>query len=218
MATVKKITYGQAGWTPDAAQGKAFFDSFNCPIIETALLDPEIFTVNIDNTILLTFDGRSSARVITATIDGVTTTIGANQTYQTYGSKTFIVACSESMFYMDLDGYSSYLYACYEKIEDTKLWGYLNENNSTRTLNNITLSNLNTSAQYKHGVRLNYGTQIGYLDYTTEALFNSGDTQIEMNDPNFIACTSVTAKQVITIEGKNYYTIGPNTLVELDED
>ena len=217
MAQVKKITYGAAGWTPDAAQGKAFFDSFNCPIIETELLDPEVFTVNIDNTVLLTFDGRSANRIITATIDGVTTTIGANQTYQTYGQKTFIVACSENFFYMDLHGYSSYLYVCYEKVEGSKLWGYVNENNSSRLLNDITLSDLDTSTQYKHGARLGYGVQPGYLDYASDVLFNSAGTQKEAEDPNFVAITSVTAKQVLTFDSKNYYALSANVCALLDD-
>lgn len=218
MATVKKITYGTNDWTPDAAQGKAFFDSLNCPIIETELLDPEVFTVNIDNTILLTFDGRSANRVITATINGVTTTIGSNQTYQTYSVKTFIVACSETFFYMDFKGYSNrYLYACYEKIEGNKLWGYFNDGNSTILLNNLTLTDLDTNVQYKHGARLGYGVQPGYLDYTNDVLFDPAGTQKEAEDPNFVAITSVTAKQVLTFNGKNYYALSANVCALLDD-
>lgn len=217
MATVKKTTYGTNDWTPDAATGKAFFDTLNCSLIETALVDDDTFTVNIDDTVLLSFNGASDKRTITATIDGVTTTIATNQTYQTYGQKTFIVACSDNFVIIDLLGYSNRrFYLCYEKINGNKYYGYANESNELY-LSNITIKDLSNDAQYKHAVRLNYLCDIGYLDYAPEILFNNAGTQKMFDDPNFIACSTVTAKQVITFNGKNYYSLSANTLVQMDD-
>ena len=84
-------------------------------------------------------------------------------------------------------------------------------------MNNLTLTDLETNIQYKHGVRLGYEVKPGYLDYTADVLFGSAGTQKEAADPNFVAITSVTAKQVLTFNGKNYYALSANVCALMDD-
>ena len=215
MAKVRKYTYGSNSWTPDASLGKAFFDSFNCPLIETTLVDSETFTVNIDNTVLLSFNGSSAVRNITATIDGVTTEIGSGQTYQTYGSKTFIVTCSSSFIYIDflLTYTGKRLNVLYEKIGNLKYFGYLNDNGNIQSFD---IKNLGDGLNYKHGKRLNYTCELDVLDYTSDCIFLSDGQKTDVEDTNFVSCTDITAKKVITFNGENYYALGTNILAHLD--
>ena len=53
---------------------------------------------------------------------------------------------------------------------------------------------------------------VNYLDY--DILFAGG--YADMNDTNFLACSTLTKGKVYTFDGQNYFSIGTNTLVVMD--
>lgn len=214
MATVKKITYGTNNWDPDTATLKAFLDSLNCSLIETELLSEYNLLITIDDIISLKYYGYGNPGAkISIIINGVETDI--TNIGGAYGSKTIIVVCSDDFIYIDYTDRSGCLYFCYEKINNENYYGY--NTNSGALLSDITLINMENNTQYKHGARLNYEYDVGYLEYAPDILFNELGTQRKLDDPNFIACTTVTAKQVITFNGKNYYSLSANVLVQMDD-
>lgn len=106
----------------------------------------------------------------------------------------------------------------YEKLNGEILLGYQYSNNSGTArygFNSITLTNQTTNATYTHGTMMNHTCDIGSIDYMDfTGLFNSGYKKT--NDTNFLACSTVTLGNTITISGKNYYAVSTNDLFPID--
>lgn len=78
------------------------------------------------------------------------------------------------------------------------------------------LTEYNLSTSYCHKSILPYALENSdHIDITDDYLFLSGNIK-NVKDTNTLSCSNVTADSVITIEGKNYYSIGAYTLVQLD--
>lgn len=206
MAQVK---YLSTTYSPQAY--KAFFDSLNCPLLSTEI-NGNNFYLHVGD--IFTFRGpyNGNAGLI---VKGTEVTQGG------WGVDLPItVVYTDKLFFMYTKNSSANtrgLSFFYEELGDKILYGYVfsTSNNSFKPLDIIPLTDDVSSLQYQHSPRLNYQAQTGYIDYAPQKLFSSGlITDIE--DDNFIACSTVTANQVVSFEGKNYYSIGTNTLVELD--
>jgi hypothetical protein len=217
MGTYKQCYYGDVGWYDstdigDAPIGKAFFDSLNCPLIETELINNYTFTINIDNTILLTLDDSTSVARVTSTYDGVTTEIGY---IQAAGNKVFTVTCSDTFLYIYfVDYFPRPWYLCYEKIGDDKYYG-TRRDDSGLTLSDITLTKLGTNETFIHGKLLNYTVDVDCIDYLdNDILFSNGVKTLP--DPNCIAISNSPVNSVITFNGYNYYTLSSNTAIQID--
>jgi len=214
MAKVVKYTYGVAGWDGDAAIGKAFFDSLNCSLITaTSLIDDSTFSITIDNLMVLTFSGTSNTHNVTLTYDGTTTDIGW---IQNASSKTFTVSYSDNFIIIDFkDYYPRYWYYVYEKINTHTYYGHYKDH-SNNILSEIQLTDISTGLSYQHGSRIKYSAPTGTIYYTGDALFEG--TIKAVDDPNFVSCSTITAKQVVSFREHNYYSIDPNILVPLDSE
>jgi len=131
-----------------------------------------------------------------------------------------LVYYSDNFFYCEgLDPQSRRWYVRYEKIGDTVLWA-ANCNNSTGLsrlgMTDVALTDAATGTAYVHGKTLNYAAATGTIDYAdSTSLFNYNDIK-QLNDPNFMACSTVTKGITITVGGKNYYTVHTNILMPLD--
>ena len=146
-------------------------------------------------------------------VDGVTTTIKTIARYMT------LVSCkSNNLAFLEAyGGYDGYRMAfAYEKINNQELCGYVTDNQSSYIpLNSITLTDVDSSIAYTHGALLNYAAESGSIDFcNADALFLSGVKAL--NDPNFKACSTMTANTVITVQGKNCFVIGAHSLFEYD--
>lgn len=171
-------------------------------------------TVIIDNHISLSFginavymsvDGGSSVRIS-----------------RVAESCTAIITYTENLFSLNVVDNSGRAYAViYEKIGDSIFYGWNGNTDNWSAyhgfyrLEEITLTNLETSETYTHSPRLNYSCELGVIDYTECCLFKAGYRDV--SEPNFISCSAITANQIITFEGNNYYSIGSNNLVEYKE-
>ncbi|MBR4683153.1 MAG: hypothetical protein IKP06_07675 [Elusimicrobiaceae bacterium] len=105
----------------------------------------------------------------------------------------------------------------WEKIGDQEFYGYVTDNQSSFIpINSINLSDVDNSTVYTHAALLNYAAEAGKIDFVdNDCLFLSGVKSI--NDPNFKACSTMTANTVITVQGKNCFVIGSHSLVEIDD-
>lgn len=125
----------------------------------------------------------------------------------------------DTIFYVQgADPQSRRWYAAYEKIGDTVLYaGFCTGSTGTSRigLNSISFIDSSTSNTYVHGTVFNYPCDTGYIDYSNgTALFNNGYKK--MNDTNFVACSTVTQGNTVTIAGKNYFAASAHDLLPLD--
>ena len=131
------------------------------------------------------------------------------------GNGTVTVVSSDTLFYMQaFDNESKGPFFIYEKTSNFTIRAFTAGRSSFRDIRNFTLDDLNTGYNYKHVAMLNYNTQPDHINYTQDILFKSNVKSFF--DPNFITCTPVAIDSVITFKGHNYYSVGTNTLVLME--
>ena len=171
-------------------------------------------TVNIDNHLSLSF----SMNAVYLTVNSGSST----RISRVDENCTVTISYSNTLFSLNVVDSSSRAYAViYEKINGVNFYGWNgNQSNWTTyhgfyTLEEITMYNLTTGEAYARTKRLNYPAPFGKIDYAPNALFKGGYRDV--TDRNFTSCSTITANQVITFNNINYYSIGTNTLVSIDQ-
>ena len=134
---------------------------------------------------------------------------------------TVYAVYSENIFHLyftdSRDGYRCGIF--YEKIQDVGYYGVMTTNGSGYySVTDYSLTKLSNPVVggYTHSNMINYSTQtntVHYLDYA--GLFIGGI--FDSQDPNLRACVGATTNTCITLDGQNYYVIGTNLLVPLDD-
>ena len=171
----------------------------------TVIIDSHVSLSFGINAVYISIDGGSSSRI---------SRVSENC--------TVVITYSNNLFSLNVVDDSSRAYAViYEKISDKNYYGWNGNVDSWTTyhgfykLEEITIYDIETSGAYTHSPRLNYSCELGVIDYADDCLFKAGYRNI--SEPNFIACSTITANQIVTFEGTNYYSIGNHTLVEYTE-
>lgn len=172
-------------------------------------------TISIDNHIELTFAYQKWY----INVNGG----GNSELARINDPQTVTVVYNDSVFYIQINDSSNRRGAFfYEKLSNLSIYGSIGNGSSWSTyhvfynLEEIPLYDVsNTSISYSRDKRLNYTNPLGTIDYTASALFKAGYKDI--TDRNFVSCSTVTSNQVITFNNTNYYTIGTNTLVAIDQ-
>lgn len=161
--------------------------------------------------LVITKDTAGYNRFIFAkVINGVSTTIRTISRYMT------LVSCkSANMAFLEAyAGYNGRAVFLWEKVGSQELCGTANDNQSSYIpIDDISLTDVDEETIYTHGALLNYAAASGSIDYCdNDALFLSGVKTL--NDPNFKACSTMTANTVITVQGQNCFVIGAHTFFE----
>ena len=218
MATVRKDTI--SGYQKIDAWEK-YFNSLHCNLI-TVNRDGLKLTININNLAEIKFSFRSYGDTeyfvdMAYTLNGSAVTGPGVLAYTT----TVIVAYTSTLFYIQVSDYSNRRFCClYERINGEDYIGFRGATGVNQVyypINSFNLLNVSTSNSYVHGARLNYAKSgLNYIDYTGEVLFSLGTPVMCADDPNFIACSTISADLVITFNGNTYYSLSTNTLVAID--
>lgn len=201
MATVKRSSLPMSG-----SSWGTWFNNLNCPLISASGN-----VINIDDVFTLTKDNYI-----------VTLNKGSTQIFSSSWNNpaTVTVCCSDTLVYIQgYDPQSRRFVFIYEKLDDIIIYAYFGGGNTTgvafKPISSVTFTDINTGLEYTHDARLNYSVELGNIDYAPDVLFLSGVKNVE--DPNFVTCSTVTADKVVTFQGQNYYAVGSNTLVLMDE-
>lgn len=201
MAIVKRSSLSTSGST-----WGAWFNSLGCSIFSVSGS-----TITIDETYTITKADNS-----------VTCSKNGSQVFQMLCNNPCVVTvcCSGTLAYIQCsDPQNRRFLFVYEKLTDKTLFGYYNSGNTTgvsfKSITDISYTD-NDGLTFTHGAILNYGTELGNIDYTNDYVFNSG--MLSQRDTNFISCTTVTADKEVTFNGTNYYAVGPHTLVPIDSE
>ena len=208
--------------TTDLTFLKSVFDGLGTTMVTNTEISGDYLYVTIDNTIIINFH-RSSATLfnpITLTYNG-TTTSEIVRTYVNGNGLRITICYSNTLFYIQLqDANSRRGIIYYEKLVGNSFYGYRGSQNSQNIdfydiagLSNIT--EIETSNIYTYSRVINLAAPVDSIFYLNSDVLFIG-TQKGYENPNFRACSTVVCDQVITFEGKNYYSLGTNTLIPID--
>ena len=203
---------------------KNFFDNLNASLISTSL-SGQILTITVDNLITIEYNKEnSSSRRFTLTVfDENGSRIayaGFNTTSSYVPPYTFLACYSDNIFYHQYnDSYNRRLVFVYEIIEGKHYFGATGSSDSSGQpwypITSVSLKQVENQSNYAHIKILNYTAPLNYIDYSSDVLFENGNTMSNYIDTNTITCTTVTQDNVITFGAHNYYSLGPNTLIQL---
>lgn len=204
---------------------KGNFDDLGCSILTTASTDTTV-TVTIDNTCGILFDfGNSVIRTINSDGSLSTEAVTFNRANASF---TFINVFSSDFYYLQ---YSDTFYGVgrkyvfvYEKVDSNKYYGAYGsfggfyDYHEFYPISDIPLTKVGFSELYWHKQVLNYSSALGYIDYCIDILFTAGNIVSSVIDTNTISCSTVEKNNVITFGSSNYYSLGPNTLIQLNNN
>ena len=175
--------------------------------------------INIGDIITITCDGSNDTAVISYN------EVDTSTSYKFRVSRGTL-AYNDNFFYLQTrsaygTGNENRICVLVEIFKDMTISGFLSSTTSSdltyQPINNFNLLDLDTSIVYKHGNVLNYSGGLGIIDFATDRLFS--DSKItSIADPNFITCTTVESDVKYTFNGKNYFSVGPHTLIPMDNN
>lgn len=214
MATIKTATY--PGQSYSASKFKSFIDSFSCSLIITSL-NSNTLNINVNNIVIVVLNmDNGRTQVI---YNGTTTNYSL---IDWYNSATITAACGNNIFYLQFNceyGLGRRFVFLYELLDNTNYWGATGAGTETGSghawysITDIPMIEVGPEVPTTHKALLNYSAQAGYINYAHDSLFQN-DLKVK-TDSNFKACTTVPSNKIVTFGGKNYYSIGPNTLLEI---
>lgn len=116
-------------------------------------------------------------------------------------------------------GWTTAMGICYIKHNNLDLYGYLPDTSGENgNIYSFTFADIDNLFSYTMKTCIaSYTLDVATLDYTKQYMF-SGGTVKENETGDLLNCTTVTQGLVITFDGKNYFALGPNTLIILDEE
>lgn len=144
---------------------------------------------------------------------------------------TCYVAYSNTLFHAQFnDPGGRRIVVFYEIVDGEEYWGARGSSgNATmayKALSELAIYRVSagTNIEYRHLKQINYSCPANTLNYTSECIFKvlSKDvggnvTAVEkyVTDPNLINCTDVSSQVKVTMNNRNYFTLGPNFLFEI---
>ena len=215
MLTLKKANYNVQAYSETVL--KTYFDSLNCPIITTSISSHALY-VTVNNIVSLIFNfgiGRTQV-----SYNGSTTSYSV---LNTYNPATITTVTGDSIVYVQFNGVygaGRRILFLYEMIDNKSYFGAIGSGTESThawfSIADLTLRQVENNLTYTHKKMLDYTTTLNYIDYSTDLLFENGDAVSDIADMNTVTCTTVTSDSVITFGGKNYYSAGTNTLIQLN--
>ena len=218
MAKVVKKSFGSSNTT----MWKTFFDSFECPLL-TVTISGNTLQLLLDNTVQLNMPASASNwfQPVTITYNGSTTSEVVRLWFGNAGVRVTVIT-SDTLFYVQFqDGDSRRLCFVYELCDGIKYYGYRGSVSSSGQsfydISSFGLTNLATDATYTHKPMMGFNSNVGKISYIDKCGLMDSDYQLLQYDTNFIDCTTVIGDKIYTFDGNNYYSVGTNTLVLIDE-
>lgn len=194
----------------------SFFNRIESPLL-TITHGPEdkysgwvnVLINNDTNLRLYAASDRTAGMKIDGTVCGDTVVFYA-------GNHPIIVGYSNNVFWLrqkNSDGTTMFSFT-YEKIGNHRLKASTYQDESpigTQLLDDF------SGITYNHAQILSHSLgEANKIDYMNDKLFTGGYVS-DFEDPNFKQCSTVTAGQVITFGGKNYYPFTSHILLSLDD-
>lgn len=220
MAAVRKV------YPSNKTNFMGMINSISCPFATITESEGWMY-INLANnaTVNLNVGSRTDGVYVSFTYKNDTPT----DSLLRYYSAMWVVLCySENVFYLQINdrfgsasnptGRSSFI--VYEKIETVDYVGWVYTTDTTRVgfrpITDVSLMCVSDELLYKHTNVFTYDAGVNRIDYSPHDILTQGGV-LAVDDPNFVACTSVNGDQVCTFNGHNYYAVGTHTLLLMDD-
>jgi len=193
---------------------KAFFDTIDCSLIKSCTLSSTTLTIGIDNTIQLVLNAPYEIFIY----DDAGSKISGIDFNTFRDSFNFLIYFTDTFFYLYFwDNYGYKYLLLYEKIDSKRYFGTTYTSESTQLfITDLTIKQVENQSYYKYKKLLNYNCGLDNIDYSPNILFNSNNETTDIIESNTFTCSTVSAYHIMTFNGSNYYSLGANTLVEVD--
>jgi len=190
---------------------KNYIDGLDIPVISTSLANNQ-FDIVVFDTYRIRFE-YYSCRIYDELGYNL---VGDQIMYNPFTEPlTFIIGYSDTFFYLHYTDAYSRGFTCVCEIINNKKYMGVNRTGSFDPITSIRMKCAEDQGSVYFRKVLNYSVDSGSLDYTQNVLFDK-DSAMILVDPNTITCTDVTQDKIITFNGNNYYSLGPNTLIQLN--
>lgn len=198
---------------------KNFFDNLNSDLISTSV-SGQVLTIRVDNLINIKFSKVNYHLTVYDENDSIVAWTQFNTTSPNVPPYTFSACFSDTFFYLQFsDSSNRRLLFVYEIIDGNRYFGAIGSQDTTGTpwypITSVPLKQVENQNYYNHIQMLSYTAPLNYIDYSADVLFKDGTTLSDYVDTNTLTCTTVTQDNVITFGAHNYYSLGPNTLIQL---
>jgi len=218
MARFNKITFSTGTTATDI---KNYFegldDRFVCTVSGSQI------TIVIADAVTIVFNVETSywRNPFTITVNSTTESNNIQ-----YGAKTVITIIDDNLIYLHFcDESGRRITILYENINGVDYAGYKGSqgNSMSQPFSNFTIDAFSiykvgdTTTNYAHTAALNYAcSDANTIEYLAADILKNGTTKIE-TDENLIACSTVTAGSVVSMEnGNNYFAAGANSLIPIN--
>ena len=190
---------------------KNYIDGLSIPVISTSLANNQ-FDIMVFSTYKIRFQYYTCHIYDEFGYD----LVGDSVMYNPFTEPlTFIIGYSDTFFYLHYyDAYSRGFTCVCEIIDSRKYMGVI-AGGSFQPVTSIRMKSAEDQGSVYFKKVLNYSVESDNLDYTQNVLFDKLDNMI-LIDPNTITCTDITQNKIITFNGNRYYSLGPNTLIQLN--
>ena len=203
---------------------KSFFDNLGCSLITTSS-SGESLTILVDNTASLRFNrSTSSTSYSLYAFDDNHNTMSYCSFNIWTRPFTFLACYSDTFFYFQYnDAYNRRLIFVYEIVDNKRYFGATGTTDSTQgagwyPITSVSLKQAENQEIYVHTKLLNYIAPSNLIDYSVDFLYEKNNASSNIPDTNTVTCTTVTQDNVITFGAHNYYSLGPNTLIQLNDN
>ena len=222
MATVLRhtiSTYLPATWV-------SWFNNLNCSLIEASSTSNG-FTINVDDNLTINATCYDSGWLNPLTITYQESTTGEIARLKSSSGIVVTVCYSDTLFYVQMSDatYRRFMF-CYEKLTGGDYFYYRgggnNESQGYYGMTNwggIKVGEAISATSNIHRPLLNYTSDLGYVDIIDHDVICVGNntpyTKVE-SDTNFVHSSTISPDYVYAITGANYYAIGTNLLVLME--
>lgn len=217
MANVNKVTSLRG-----ANDLYTFLSSFNNSLLNVTFTSG-VISLNIEDVATISLPtGDSNYIQPTVTYNGTSTTFPSSASIRWQEGLNISMAVSDNLVFVKFDTlveWSSNRGATFLYVKNTSehFFGYVT-NNDNPDFHAIPLTDGNGGSSYYIKPILSYIADSGCLDYINKGFVFLATTKFaEM--PELVSCTTIVADSSISLpDGRNFYALGTNTLIEIDPE
>lgn len=222
MATIYKTSFN----TFEGAM--TFFENLNYPLVTSSTRTGDNVDILVDNTVTINIGKFSSGGgnlllTFAITYNGSSTGELTRVYVQRSGYYATLTLCStNNLFYFQIQdntgssGAGQDFTFIYQLINSNFYYGYKTGSTAFHALETISLNAVDNNV-YKYSSLIPYSAPAGQIYFRDSSLLLlSSIKAVETNE--FISCSTVTLNSVITFNNKNYFSIGTNTLLPMDNN
>lgn len=201
-----------------------FLENLNYPLVTSSTRTGNNVDIVIDNRVTINVgkftSGSNILLTFAITYNGSSTGELGRVYVQRSGYYATVTICStNSLFYIQIQDNTSgstgldFIFL-YQLVDNNFYFGYKHGTTAFHALETISLTSGDNNS-YSYAALIPYSAPAGQIYFRNGSLLLLSSMKAVETD-EFISCSTVTLNSVITFNNKNYFSIGSNTLILMD--